>query len=311
VSEDTSVLGVDLRSAGWHIGGSGTILGVGTGGVDSAGAGASTIDPMVAANAQSTWTVGTGNALNLAGGLYTNGQTVTKDGAGTLTVSGLQSHLEGSTLNVTAGTVELASDAGGDGANLAVNVTSSATLDLQGNQGLKSLSLTGNSKVKLSGGGVLVLSGLTIAGIAPPSAPSPAGATAALPPAPAQAPGALSAPVAASPAPAAPLAETIVAEDDALPAILPPANGPQAPALVDGQASGLAATPAVRSAARSESPLLDRSAPADAARAARVPSSAAPETAAAESGPAAGSPDLSEGFVDVLLLVQGQVLPGA
>jgi hypothetical protein len=100
-----SVKGVDFRVAGCTVGGSGYTLTVGSDGIDSSGAGTNTINPAVMLAYGSTWTVGAGNTLGLTGTLNGGGYPLTRDGAGTLILSGAK-NLGG--LNLTSGKTTLA-----------------------------------------------------------------------------------------------------------------------------------------------------------------------------------------------------------
>jgi hypothetical protein len=100
-------MGVSLETPEWTIGGTGETLSVGTGGIDSAGAGTNTVDPNVYLGSDSTWTVGGGNMLVLNGAISGGGNTVAKDGAGTLVLNGGQNRTTGLSLNTSGGTVRL------------------------------------------------------------------------------------------------------------------------------------------------------------------------------------------------------------
>ncbi|KPK47228.1 MAG: hypothetical protein AMK72_08715 [Planctomycetes bacterium SM23_25] len=118
--------GVDFRTPGWTVGG-GFRLTVGAGGIDSAGAGANTVEAAVAMSENADWTVAADNTLTLAGPADLGGHTLTKKGDGTLTISGSQDHATGSVLAGEAGTVVLNSDAGSDGIpDLTVEVSGGA-----------------------------------------------------------------------------------------------------------------------------------------------------------------------------------------
>lgn len=86
----------------------------------------------------------TGN-LTIGGNLSTNGHTLTKSGNGALTISGAQTHAFGSAIAVSAGTVNLNSDAGSNvSRNLAVSATG-GTINFGSSQHLASLSLVGTA----------------------------------------------------------------------------------------------------------------------------------------------------------------------
>jgi autotransporter-associated beta strand protein len=81
-------LGVDITQAGWTVGGGGNNTVVLAGGVDSTGAGTNNVTSMFQ-RGTGTWTVGTGNVLNVTNAL--NGDTtpiVIKDGDGVLQLNG-------------------------------------------------------------------------------------------------------------------------------------------------------------------------------------------------------------------------------
>ena len=107
ISRNTTIMGVSLETPEWTIGGTGETLSVGTGGIDSAGAGTNTVDPNVYLGSDSTWTVGGGNMLVLNGAISGGGNTVAKDGAGTLVLNGGQNRTTGLSLNTSGGTVRL------------------------------------------------------------------------------------------------------------------------------------------------------------------------------------------------------------
>ncbi|HWB54678.1 MAG TPA: hypothetical protein VG722_10815, partial [Tepidisphaeraceae bacterium] len=86
----------------------------------------------------------TGN-LTLSGGFSTNGHTVTKSGPGTLTISGSQSHSVGSAINVTAGTLNLNTDAGSSGSPVLSLSASAGTINLNSQQHLASFTLNGGN----------------------------------------------------------------------------------------------------------------------------------------------------------------------
>jgi hypothetical protein len=105
--QDQKALGVDFRTAGLAISGSGFDLIVGSGGIDSAGGGTNTVEPNVAMAAGSTWTVGDQNTLVLNGTLSGGDNTLTKDGEGTLVLNGGQDRSTGLSLTINDGTVKL------------------------------------------------------------------------------------------------------------------------------------------------------------------------------------------------------------
>ena len=159
--------GIEFATAGWTINGSSFMLTVGLGGVKSTGAGANTIYPAIDLSADATAGIAAGNTLVLAGGLNIAGHTLVKDGGGTLTISGTQSHTAGSTLDVMAGVVNLNSDAGGTAAacNLAIRTGGTAWVYSSAPQHLASLTLGGTSETQLTPGGdhLLVTRSLQIA----------------------------------------------------------------------------------------------------------------------------------------------------
>jgi hypothetical protein len=108
--KDESILRLRLEraGAGVSIGTSGGAwrLSVGSGGINSVGTGTNTINAGLNVAATSTWNVGAGNILAAAGGLDIGGNTLTKDGPGSLIMAGPQTHTAGSKLAVNAGTVK-------------------------------------------------------------------------------------------------------------------------------------------------------------------------------------------------------------
>src|SRR6266699_876143 len=98
--------------------------------------------------------VDAGSSLHLSGGLaIAAGKSLSKSGAGTLRISGTQSHGSGASLTQTQGTLELNSNAGSAnsaaGSNLVLSVTGNAsggssTLVLNADQDLKELSVLYN-----------------------------------------------------------------------------------------------------------------------------------------------------------------------
>jgi hypothetical protein len=114
--------------------------------------------------ATSTWNVGAGNILAAAGGLDIGGNTLTKDGPGSLIIGGPQNHSTGAVLNILDGTVFLDSDAGIIAANLSISVTD-AVLNLRANQHLDTLSIGEGGEVVFAGADVVVLNHLVIGGV--------------------------------------------------------------------------------------------------------------------------------------------------
>jgi len=162
LTKGEAVRHVDLRTAGWTVGGSAHTLSVGDGGIDSAGSGTNTVSPAVALSASGTWTVGSDNTLTVAGGLSLAGRTLIKDGPGTLNLAGPQTHTAGSVLTVAGGTVNFQSDAGAGGSNLTVNVNGSEA-NFASAQHLAALNLnTGTSQVESHGSRALVTKALWI-----------------------------------------------------------------------------------------------------------------------------------------------------
>jgi hypothetical protein len=150
-----SVKGVDFHTAGWTLGGSFTLT-VYDGGIDSAGTGSgatNTVSAAVTMASASTWTGGSGNTLILSGALTTAGFTMTKDGAGTLTVAGTQTHTATSAINLTAGTLNLNSDAGiGPVYNLSLTASGTSVLNFGATQHLNSLTLTETALATVTSG---------------------------------------------------------------------------------------------------------------------------------------------------------------
>ncbi|MCX5683992.1 MAG: ADP-ribosylglycohydrolase family protein [Planctomycetota bacterium] len=151
IGQAESALGLDLRAAGWTLDGPGKTLTVGAGGIASSGAGTSTIIPTVVLSANSIWTVGTGNILRLAGDIDGPDFALTKNGPGTLALSGSGAYGGGTA--VLAGTL------------LAENTADSATGSGAVTVGAATLGGTGfiNGPVTLTGDSTLTSTGtLTI-----------------------------------------------------------------------------------------------------------------------------------------------------
>jgi hypothetical protein len=119
---------LEFRTAGWTVGGAGTLT-VTWGGAASEGAGTNTVLAPVAMGTSCTWTVAAGNTLALAGGLNAGGYPLAKTGPGTLELAAVTAL---PALEVQAGTVRLAAGAGGPlvTAALAINDAAGAALDL-------------------------------------------------------------------------------------------------------------------------------------------------------------------------------------
>jgi len=124
--QDQQVKGMAFETAGWTLEGNGYTLTVGRGDLASTGVGANVVGPNVALSADSTWTVGTDNTLEVTGTL-SGGSALTKDGAGTLTVGGAQ---DLAALLINAGTVRLASGGANAIVTDALHIDSAAVLDL-------------------------------------------------------------------------------------------------------------------------------------------------------------------------------------
>jgi hypothetical protein len=151
-NESVKALRLETPNAGVTVGTSGGSwrLSVGTGGINSTGAGTNTVNAGVNFSTNGAVNVGTGNILSIAGGADIGGRTVNKTGPGTL-VLGAQTHTAASTLNVNQGTVKfngtqrldtlnvnagLAQITQGNGKVLVLNhlsVDPSATLDITDN----------------------------------------------------------------------------------------------------------------------------------------------------------------------------------
>ena len=161
VGQAESVLGLDLRAAGWTIDGPGKALTVGAGGIASSGAGTNTVIPAVALSANSIWTVGADNTLRLAGGIDGADFALAKAGPGTLALSGPGAY-GGGTL-VFAGTLLVENTAGSATGAGAVTV-GAATL---GGTGFINgpVTLTGDSTLT-STGTLTINSTLTVQGLA-------------------------------------------------------------------------------------------------------------------------------------------------
>ena len=155
-----------------------------------------------------------GNAVTLDAGSTVTGTTLTKSGAGTLTLEGTQTY---ATLNADDGTVEL-DTAIGTGAST-VNANSPGGVDFNASQTLAALNLDADGVAVITAGGdkVLDLGALTFAGLSP----APAPASPASPPPPVPEPGsallALAGASACSPAAAAALSGSVQEQPSRLP----------------------------------------------------------------------------------------------
>lgn len=92
------------------------------------------------------------------------GRLLTKAGPGTLVIQGDQSYAPGSVLNILEGTVNLKSDAGLGGANLAVFVAD-AVLNLGSNQRLDTLAIGEGGKVVVAGAYTIAMKHLVMGGV--------------------------------------------------------------------------------------------------------------------------------------------------
>jgi hypothetical protein len=101
IGTDAVVGGLDLRTAGWTLGGSGSLT-LAFGGLQSAGSGWNDVNVPLTLLAGTTCTVETGNTLALAWALDAGGCALTKDGPGTLRLPGMTNL---GRLDVQAGTV--------------------------------------------------------------------------------------------------------------------------------------------------------------------------------------------------------------
>jgi len=110
----------------------------------------------------STVLVDEGGGLDLDGPT-TFERTVTKTGAGILTIDGPQTHEAGALLDILAGTVWLNTDAGGGG-DFSVSVTG-AELYFGANQHLDTLALDGGALVRFAGANTVVVKHLVMDGI--------------------------------------------------------------------------------------------------------------------------------------------------
>jgi hypothetical protein len=82
-----SIAGLDFQSAGWTL--TNSTLTVGAFGIDSAGSGTNTVSSNVTVGVTGgTWTIGSGNILDLSGILALGAHTLTVNGSGTLRLSG-------------------------------------------------------------------------------------------------------------------------------------------------------------------------------------------------------------------------------
>ncbi len=168
-----SVSGLDFQSAGWTFAASSGTLTIGADGIDSTGAGTNTVSAPISVGAVSTWTLGSGNTLNMSG-VLSSGFNFDTAGSGIIRMSGASANtytgditigagttLEIDKVNVAAignsqdaivnGTVKwLQAGVAGNSARYVVNAT--GLLDLNGNNA--SFAYSGSDKITLSGGTV-------------------------------------------------------------------------------------------------------------------------------------------------------------
>jgi autotransporter-associated beta strand protein len=118
-----AVGGLDFESTGWSINGTGQLLTINSGGLNSSStnAGVNTIHTNVGLGASQQWNTDSGNTVNLTGTLTLNGNTLTKVGAGTVQLGGTGGTGSG-TLLLNNGMVQLtASNVLGDSVYVNVN----------------------------------------------------------------------------------------------------------------------------------------------------------------------------------------------
>jgi GH25 family lysozyme M1 (1,4-beta-N-acetylmuramidase) len=101
--------------------------------------------------------VGAGATVNAGTLTNTGGKALSKTGAGTLNVTGAQSHAAGAALNVSAGTVNLNTNAGSNASPLlGLNATGGA-VNFNAREDLSGVSLSGTAAAALTAGGAKVL----------------------------------------------------------------------------------------------------------------------------------------------------------
>jgi hypothetical protein len=100
--------------------------------------------------------------LTLSGALTTAGNTLTKTGIGTLTISGTQNHSAGSAIIVAAGVLNLNSDAGSSSNKSLALSTTGGSVNLNAAQHLFSLSLAGGNATMLTDGQSLLTRSFSI-----------------------------------------------------------------------------------------------------------------------------------------------------
>jgi hypothetical protein len=106
-------------------------------------------------------TLSINSALNNAAG-----RTINKLGAGAVAISGAQTHGAGAVLNVNAGVLSMASNAGGaagTAANLSVNVNGSSTAGFVAKQNLSALAVNGTASAYVAPGGGKTIKTRTLA----------------------------------------------------------------------------------------------------------------------------------------------------
>jgi len=156
LTQAESALGLDFKTANWTIGGSGQVLTVGAGGISSVGTNA--INANLTAVATQSWTVGADNTLSLGGTWNAGGATVTKEGAGALTVAGPQAHASAAGLIITDGTLNVNTDAGSASVyNLSLTAGNNSVVTFGSTQHLAALTLNNAVVATLTPGGAKTL----------------------------------------------------------------------------------------------------------------------------------------------------------
>jgi GH25 family lysozyme M1 (1,4-beta-N-acetylmuramidase) len=135
------------------------------GGALQANANVTTTNPLtlLSTGAGGAVDVGSGATVNASTLTNTGGKTLTKTGSGTLNVTGTQSHAAGAALNVSAGTVNLNTNAGSNASPVMVLNATAGAVNLNARQDVAGVSLSGAAAAALTAGGGKVLNAGTLA----------------------------------------------------------------------------------------------------------------------------------------------------
>jgi fibronectin-binding autotransporter adhesin len=159
---------LDFETTGWAINGTGQMLTINSGGLNSSStnAGVNTINTNVGLGASQQWSTDSGNTVALTGTLTLNGYTLTKVGSGLVQLGGTGGTGDG-TLQLNSGTVQLtASNVLGNSVYVNVNGGTFAiggNSDTVGTVDLTDGSITGSGGTLTATGGFRVFNGVVSA----------------------------------------------------------------------------------------------------------------------------------------------------